>query len=165
MKLLTRKYWHRVFEIGIVIKGLNGIWEIGSGLLFLFLSKATLDYWLGRATRRELLEDRHDVFINFLVHAFQNVSIGAQHFVAIYLLFHGFLNIFLVVQLHRGKHWAYIATMGLTMFFVTYQIYRISIHHSLFLTVVTIFDVFFVLLTWHEFAHHRERHASAGDSK
>lgn len=165
MKLLTQKYWHRVFEIGIAIKGLNGIWEIGSGALFFFLSKLTLNNWLLAVTHQELLEDPSDLLMNFLVNTFQDVSISVQHFAAIYLLFHGFLNVFLVIQLHRGKQWAYVASMGLMLIFVVYQVYRIGIHHSLFLTAITIFDVFFILLTWHEFAHHRERHANTVDTK
>lgn len=156
-KILTQSRWHQLFEIGIVIKGVNGIWEMTVGTLFLFLSKTTMDSWLGHATRRELLEDPSDVLINFFVHAFQNVSLGAQHFVGTYLLLHGILNIFLVVQLHRGKHWAYIATIGIMTIFFVYQVYRINVHHSLFLTIITIFDVFFMYLIWHEYKRHRTR--------
>ena len=83
MKILTQKYWHELFELGVFLKGVNGIWETTSGLLFLFLSKETLHNWFFVITRNEILEDPHDHLLNFLVQAFQNVSHGARLFAAV----------------------------------------------------------------------------------
>ncbi|MBI5406006.1 DUF2127 domain-containing protein [Candidatus Kaiserbacteria bacterium] len=153
----AQKYWHRLFELGIFLKGVNGVWETLGGVLFLFLSRAAPGTSLLSVTSHELLEDPNDVFINFLVQIFQNVPSDARTFAAVYLLAHGILNIFLTIQLYRDRHWAYLVTIGFTLFFMTYQIYRIGIHHSLFLAAVTIFDAIFVVLAWHEYKHHRER--------
>lgn len=160
MKVLAQKYWHKLFELGVLLKGVNGIWETTSGLLFLFLSKATLENWLFVVTRYELLEDPHDHLMNFLVGAFHNVSRDAQLFAAVYLVMHGLLNIFLVVQLYRNKHWAYLVTIGCTLFFLVYQIYRISVHHSVLLMVITLFDVIFVGLAWNEYKHYKKKRIS-----
>ena len=32
-----------------------------------------------------------------------------------------------------------------------YQLFRIALHHSLFMEVITVFDVFFIVLIWHEY--------------
>jgi uncharacterized membrane protein len=157
MKILTQKYWHELFEFGVLLKSINGIWETFSGFIFLFLSKVTLESWFFVVTKHELLEDPKDPFISFLAQTFQNISRDTQLFAAIYLIMHGFLNIFLAIQLQRDKHWAYLATIGFTLLFVVYQIYRINMYHSLFLTVVTIFDLFFAGLAFHEYKYHKEK--------
>ena len=157
MKILTQKYWHELFELGVLLKGINGIWETTSGLLFLFLSKETLQNWLFVVTRNELLEDPHDYLINFLTQIFQNVSHGARLFAAVYLVVHGLLNIFLAIQLRRNRHWAYLVTIGFTLLFLVYQIYRISVHHSVLLMVITLFDIIFVGLAWHEYKHYKKK--------
>ncbi len=153
----TQKYWHELFEFGVFIKGFNGVWEIVSGFMILFLSKITLTNWFFLIAQNELLEDPRDKFINFLVQTLQNFSSSTQILVALYILTHGLLNIFLAVQLYRDKHWAYLVTIGATLMFMSYQIYRISIHHSLILTIITIFDMFFIILAWHEYKYHRDR--------
>lgn len=153
-----QKYWHALFELGVFIKGLNGVWETISGLLILFLSKSTLNNWFLLFTGNELLEDPNDKFINFLAQSLKNLSSETQTFVAIYLLLHGLLNIFLVVQLYRDRHWAYPATIGVIVLFMSYQVYRIIIYHSLILTAITIFDALFIILIWHEYKYHRERY-------
>lgn len=165
LKLSARKFWHDLFEFGILIKGFNGAWETVSGLLVLFLSKATLSSWFSLLiVRNELLEDPHDKFINFLADALQNFSNNTKTFAALYILSHGLLNIFLVIHLRRDKHWAYLVTIGATVMFMLYQIYRISLHHSLILAVITIFDAFFIMLAWHEYKYHRDKNNAAGRS-
>lgn len=162
--LLPQKYWHKLFEFGVLIKGFNGTWEIASGLLFLFLSKTTLSGWFYFLFRNELVEDSNDRFINSLTYALQNLSSDAKTFAALYLLIHGLLSIFLVIQLYRNKHWAYLVIIGVMLIFMPYQIYRISLHHSIVLTVITIFDAFFILLTWHEYKYYKSTPISSSTS-
>ncbi len=157
-KISIQKYWHELFEFGVIIKGFNGVWETISGFLVLVLSKATLSHWFFLVTRNELLEDPNDKFINFLAHALQNFSADAKTFAALYILAHGVLNVFLAIQLYRDRHWAYLVTIGTMIMFMVYQTYRISIHHSLLLTAITIFDGIFILLAWHEYKYHRDRY-------
>ncbi len=159
-KLLSPQYWHNLFKVGVALKALNGIWETASGLFILLVSKETVNGWIAFITQRELLEDPNDSVITFLVHSLQNISTSTQTFVALYILIHGLLNIFLTVELSRDRHWAYLVTIGITALFVLYQIYRISVFHSVFLTVFTVFDILFIILTWHEYKHHTEKSAT-----
>lgn len=151
-----QKYWHQLFELGVLVKGLNGVWETVSGLLFLSLKHDTLNRWFLVAIHSELLEDPHDRIINFFSHATPALSTGTKTFIAVYILFHGLLNLFLAIQLYRDKHWAYFVAIGAMSTFVFYQIYRISVFHSPILIAVTIFDIGFIALTWHEYRFHRE---------
>ena len=151
LRSTIQKYWHLLFEFAVIIKGFNGVWETLSGFLVLFLNKTKLNNWFDILLHSELLEDPNDKFIAFLSHALQNFSADIKVFVASYMLVHGLLNIFLAIQLYRDKHWAYLFAIWTMLIFITYQIYRIVIHHSLILTALTIFDVVFVFLAWHEY--------------
>lgn len=150
-------YWHSVFKFGVFIKGLNGIWETISGFSILLISKTTLSSWFYLLARKEIFEDPNDRFSNFVIQLLQTTSAGTKTFAAIYIIFHGFLNMFLAIQLYRDRHWAYLVTIGATVTFIIYQIHRVVVHHSIFLLALTIFDIFFVVLAWHEYKYHQEQ--------
>lgn len=154
---LTQKSWHELFEFGVFLKGFNGIWETISGAMFLFLSRGTITNWFFLATRNELIENPNDKVIIFFARVLQNSLSHTKVFAALYLLVHGLLNIFLAVQLYRDKHWAYLVMIWTIIIFIGYQIYRISIHHSIALIFFTIFDIFFVILAWHEYKYRRDK--------
>ncbi len=157
--LWAEKNWHALFEFGIVLKGVNGIWESAAGLTILFIGKNTFSRLFLHLTRGELLEDPNDRLINFLAQRLHNLSSNTIIFAAIYILAHGLLNIFLALQLYRQKLWAYLVTIGFMIIFMLYQIYRISYSHSLALTLITIWDILFMIITWHEYKY-RKRHAN-----
>jgi uncharacterized membrane protein len=126
LKQTIDKVLHQIFEFGIFVKGINGVWESVTGLLLIFLNKPLFKF-VG------------------------NFSHNTKIFVASYLLIHGILNLFLAVQLYRDRIWAYLATITVTTIFIFYQIHRIIQHHSIFLTFITVFDFLFVILAWHEY--------------
>jgi uncharacterized membrane protein len=144
-------YLHQIFEFGIFIKAVNGIWETISGIFILLSGKTVLNKLFYFVSNKELLEDPNDIFFNFLSKFLENLSHSTQVFIAFYILIHGLLNLFLVIQLYRDKIWAYLATMSVMVVFIFYQIHRIVLHHSVFLTLITTFDILFVILTWHEY--------------
>lgn len=155
------RYWHGFFEFGILLKGFNGVWETISGFLVLFLSRATFSRLFYFLARRELLENPRDRFLYFVVRSFQHVTPEIKVLAAAYILGHGLLNIFLAIQLYRNRLWAYLVTMSAMVVFMSYQVYRIVLHHSRALTILTIFDVLFLILTWHEYRYQRSLRSPA----
>ncbi|MHB8871338.1 MAG: DUF2127 domain-containing protein [Candidatus Doudnabacteria bacterium] len=156
-EIFAEKNWHRLFELGLIIKGVNGVIETLSGFFVIFASKATINTLFFNLTRGELLEDPHDRLINFIMHSLGQLSTSTKLFAAIYILTHGLLNIFLAIQLYREKLWAYLVTINLMILFIIYQIYRISYNHSLILTLITIWDIIFVIVLWHEYKYHKKQ--------
>jgi uncharacterized membrane protein len=142
---------HQIFEFGIFIKAINGVWETLSGFFILFAGKETLSKLFYFLSNKELLEDPSDMFFSFLSGFLENLSHSTQVFISFYILIHGILNLFLVIQLYRDKIWAYLATITVMIIFIFYQIHRIILHHSIFLTAITVFDILFVILAWHEY--------------
>lgn len=147
---------HRMFRAGIVLKGCNGIWEAATGILALTLSRHALEQSFQMFARHELLEDPNDKLIGFAMRMLRPVEGSAMNFVAIYILAHGVLNLFLAVQLYRKQHWAYRAAVAVMAIFIGYQCYRIALYHSPILLMITVFDVWFAAMTWREYQVHEK---------
>lgn len=88
-----------------------------------------------------------------LGHNVQHLPTNSKVFVALYILAHGILNIFLSIQLYREKVWAYRATLIIMTIFIIYQFIRIYTHHSLILLTLTAIDLLFMVLLWHEYKY------------
>ncbi len=153
--LKIKNYWHFLFEYAVIIKGFNGVWETISGLLFLSVNKELFNNLFYFLFSNELLEDPHDPFINFIAQSLHNIFLDTKFFIAIYILIHGLLNIFLAIQLYRNKLWAYLVAIGAMIIFISYQIYRIILYHSVILTIITILDLLLIFLIWHEYKYQK----------
>ena len=149
--------WHTLFEAGLVLRLINGVLETLIGIFAFTAGRETINRFVIYFTRGELLEDPNDKLIGYLSGHFSTLPRGAIKFAALYILAHGILNIFLSVQLYRNRIWAYHITMMAMVFFMVYQIYRITHTHSITLSAITIFDGLFIILMWHEFRYHRKQ--------
>lgn len=158
-KQKKEKYWREAFEFTLWLKGFNGIWETATGLSILFLSRQTLHDLFYLLANKELLEDPNDKLINFLSGQLSNLSHNFKTFAAIYILVHGIINLFLVYELVRGRLWAYLVAIGVGLAFMAYQVHRIVLHHSIFLSLVTVFDAIFMMLAWHEYKFQKSKHS------
>ena len=145
----------RIFEIGIIAKGLNGLAEVIGGLLLLFVTPDAIRHLAGAVTQGELSEDPHDFIATHLLHTANGLTGDAVLFGAIYLLIHGLVKVVLVVALLLNKLWAYPWMIGVLLLFIGYQLYRIALHPTAGLVALTVFDVVIVALTWREYTRQR----------
>src|SRR5262249_45097088 len=74
---------HRVFTVGILAKGLNGVVEILAGGCLFLVPPATISQALFFLTRHELIEDPHDLLANYLVRVARQLSVDTQWFGAV----------------------------------------------------------------------------------
>jgi uncharacterized membrane protein len=151
----------RIFEIGIILKGLDGLLETIGGLLLFAVTPATIDQLAARLTQHELSEDSNDFIARHLLRSAHGLTGSAVTFAAVYLLLHGIIKIVLVVALLRNQAWAYPAMIAFLLVFIVYQLYRLLLSPTFGLTVLTIFDAFIVWLTWREWR--RQTPDRAGD--
>ena len=149
----------RLFEIGIILKGLDGILETIGGLLLLVVSPATINSVTAWLTQHELSEDPHDFIANHLLRYAHGLTGSAVTFAAVYLLLHGVTKIALVLALLRNQIWAYPWMITFLLIFIGYQLYRIALSPTLGLSALTAFDVFIVFLTWREWHKQTNDHA------
>ncbi len=151
MPLITEKRIHAVFEVGLVLKGLNALAELGAGFTIAFVSPAAVGRMVAALVHSELLEDPKDFIAGALLHFAATYSISAQHFAVYYLISHGAAKLFVVGALMAGKRWAYPLGLVVLGLFIAYQLYRMVVAPSLGLTVITVFDVIILWLIWHEY--------------
>jgi uncharacterized membrane protein len=140
----------RIFEIGIILKGLDGVLEAIGGLLLFAVTPATINRLVVRLTEHELSEDPHDFVAAHVLRYAHGLTGSAVSFAAVYLLVHGILKIVLVVALLRNQAWAYPWMIGFLLVFIGYQLYRLALSPTFGLTALTIFDALIVWLTWRE---------------
>jgi uncharacterized membrane protein len=146
-----QNWMDRVFEIGIIAKGLNGAVELVGALLLLFVSPEWIRHLAVSLTRVELSEDPHDFIATHLLHTTSGLTGNAILFGSVYLLTHGAVKVVLVIALLLNKLWAYPWMIAVLFLFIGYQLYRISLDATAGLIALTIFDVVIVLLTWREY--------------
>jgi uncharacterized membrane protein len=137
----------RTFRISITLKGLDGLLEVIGGIVLLFVSPARLQTWAKSLTAHELAQDPHDFIARHLLNSASQLSHSATLFAAVYLLTHGVAKIVLVVALLRGQLWAYPWMIALLAAFIIYQVYRLSYRFSIWLLMLTLFDMFVIVLT------------------
>jgi uncharacterized membrane protein len=145
----------RVFEIGIIVKGLNGLAELVGGLLLLFATPGRIRHLAVVLTQGELSEDPHDIIARYLLHTANGLTGSAVLFGAVYLLLHGAVKVVLVIALLLNKLWAYPCIIVVLLIFIGYQLYRIVLQPSAGLVLLTAFDVAIVALTWREYRRQR----------
>jgi uncharacterized membrane protein len=142
----------KIFEGGIIIKGVTGALEFLGGLLLFFVSPSTIHDFIASVTQRELIEDPHDLIANWLLGWTQHLGNGRMTFLIAYLWIHAAVKLIAVIGILRNQLWAYpfsLITLGLLML---YQLYTIVRQPSVGMILLTIFDVFIVWLIWREYS-------------
>jgi uncharacterized membrane protein len=140
----------RIFELGIILKGLDGVLETIGGVLLLAVSPATINRLVSSLTQHELSEDPNDFIARKVLGYAHDLAGTAVSFAAVYLLVHGIIKIVLVAALLRNQIWAYPWMIGFLLLFIFYQLYRIVLSPTFGLSALTIFDALIVWLTWRE---------------
>ena len=141
---------HVAFEIGVILKGINGLLELFGGCVLLVMGPQTIQVLVSRLTQNELSEDPRDFIATHLRAAAAHLSANAQLFAAVYLLAHGVIKALLVYGLVRDQLWAFPTGIAVFGAFGVYQIYRYAIAPSGWLIALTVLDVAVILLTWAE---------------
>lgn len=137
---------HKLFRIGVLIKGINGILEITAAAILFFVKTNLTLTLIQNALEQELVHDPRDFLANHLYAASQHITPNTITFIAIYLLVHGIINIIMFSGLWYNKKWAYpLSTLILSMFIV-YQLSKFSKTHSITLLSVTLIDLTILFL-------------------
>lgn len=142
---------HKVFEVSILLKGAHALIECIGGVVLALISTERIKTAVNALTQTELIENQNDFIALHLLSFAQNFSVSSQHFYAFYLLSHGLVKAILVVCLLRNKLWAYPASLFVLGLFIIYQLYRYAYTQSFGMVALTVFDIFVMVLIWHEY--------------
>lgn len=156
---------HRLFELAIFVKGVDGVLETVGGLLILFVPLHSLDTLASAVLAHELAIESHDWLVHAITHLLESLSMSTKLFASFYLIGHGLVKVFLVYALWREKRWAFPVALWFIAAFVAYQLYRYTHTHSLALLVFALIDVCVAWLIWREYLAQRPSAAGAARSK
>lgn len=151
----------RVFEIGIIAKGLNGAAELVGASSCCWSPPDKIHHLVAVLTQGELSEDPKDVVAHYLLRTSDGLTGDAVLFGAAYLFVHGLVKVVLVVALLRNKLWAYPWMICALLAFIAYQLYRIVLSPTAGMIALTIFDAVIVALTWREWRVQRQAPSSS----
>jgi uncharacterized membrane protein len=149
-------FLHESFEVGIAIKGFDGLLEVLGGAIIFFMKPSEMNELVRKMCEHLLARSPHSTVAIHMFNASQNMTSSSTKFAALYLLSHGLVKVLLVICLWMNKLWAYPLTIAVFSAFAIYQVFRFTHTHSWALVVLTIFDVLIILLTWNEYRHQRE---------
>ena len=149
----SEKYWHSFFEVGIALKAVNGVLEVVGGLLLIFVKPEIIYNLFNFVSRYDFVEDTQEVIQNFILKTNPHLTQAAWLFSIIFLLSHGIVKLFLVINLWQKKLWAYPLAIAVFAAFCVYQIYRYTQTHSGGMIVLTVLDIIVIILTWHEYKY------------
>lgn len=151
MRTMQRHTLHRLFRLGVAVKGLDGALEVLGGLMFLVVNPRTLNAAVLFLTAHEISEDPSDLIATALRRGVRHLTPDTTLFAGAYLAGHGLVKVLLVAGLLRGKLWAYPAALWFLAAFAGYQAYRFALGHSAALLALTIVDLAVMWLIWREY--------------
>ena len=147
----TGKFLHHSFLVTLVFKGILSVLEILGGALLLSVRPPMINHLVRVLTQHELPKDPNDILLRHLVLWSHNFSVSSHVFAAMYLLSHGIVKLFIVASLWKKKLWAYPLGIAFFLIFIAYQVYRYQHTHSVWLIILTLFDIILIYLTWVEY--------------
>lgn len=153
LKAARERLFHRLFEIGIWIKGIDGLIETAGGILLLTVSLQTLYSFVITITQNEIQEDSGDLIANALRHAANRMTPNSKLIAGAYLLGNGVVKVFLAAFILRGKLWCYPVAIVILTIFILMQFGRLGFHFSWPMFSATLVDIAIVLLIWREYRH------------
>jgi uncharacterized membrane protein len=144
---------HAIFEIGIILKGVNAFVELVSGAILLAFSVERL-----RAIVDAVAGGGNAWFRRYWAMIFyrlsQWIAPDTKAFFTWFFLSHGAVKAFIILCLFRGWIWAYPLGIGVFLAFIVYQVAEIVAgQHSTLYTVLTILDALVIALTVNEWRH------------
>ena len=151
----------KVFDVGVVIKGVDGAIELIAGLLL----------WLSPGVVHAVLQDlggeasESDSSVPFLAtslaHLDANLAAGGSVFLIVFLISHGVIKLALVYCLLRRYVRVYPWAIGVLVVFLAYQVYVLVTAPTISAAVFTALDVVIIVLVWREYRELRRTPVAA----
>ena len=159
MKSLPEKDYHELFRIAILVKAVDGFIEICAGIFLYFVNLATIGALFFSVFHQEIAENPRDAFWAFIINEWHSFSLSGHTFWGLLFFAHGATKLALSVALLKDRLWAYpVAALVFTLF-VGYEIYSLTNTPTLFLWLITIFDVIVIGLILHEYSRVKKNNA------
>jgi|JI10StandDraft_1071094.scaffolds.fasta_scaffold223613_2 uncharacterized membrane protein len=141
----------KVFEGGIILKGLSGLLELLGGLLAFFMTPERLNHFVNFITQEELIAP-HQRLTSWLSLHSDHFTSGSRWFIMAYLFIHAAVKLTAVIGILKNQLWAYPFSLIALGLMTLYQVWDIVfVQARLGMVVLTVFDCFILWLIWREY--------------
>src|ERR1700688_753815 len=96
-------FLHESFEIGIAVKGFDGLLEFLGGAIIFFMKPSQMNELVRKVCEYLLTPAPHSAVAIHMFNASQNMTSSSAKFAALYLLSHGLVKVLLVSCLWMNK--------------------------------------------------------------
>lgn len=156
--LSTQTATDKAFAVALALKAIDALGEVAGGLWLLLIDPRWLQGKVAALVAPELREDPRDFLAVHILHWAAHLNQHAMLFAVIYLLSHGVAKLVVLIEIVRGRLWAYPGLIVLTALFVAYQLYHMAVTSlSLGYLALTLLDLLIIALTALEYAKLRSR--------
>lgn len=140
----------KTYEIGIVIKGVDGILELLGAALLIAVPPHYFESFAKWLTDIEAGSSGHGFISSHVLQIGHRLAEGHDVFGILFLLTHGLVKVVLVACLLRQKLWAYPFGMGALTLFLAYQLYEMVMRPTFGMGFLTVLDAIIIWLVWRE---------------
>ncbi len=137
-----------LFRIGIILKGVDAVFEVIGGILLTMPTK--IARYLSVLSQHEIY--RHHQVLSGRIDHLADALTGRPHLgAALYLIVHGGAKVILIVGIFRARKWGYLGLIGVLGFFTLVELTRFVAAHEWVTGVLGVFDLAVVVLIWKEY--------------
>ena len=140
----------KTYEIGIVLKGIDGILELLGAALLIFIPAHDFASFARWVTDVEAGSSRHGFISSHILQLGHDLAQGHNLFAILFLLTHGIVKVVLVACLLRQKLWAYPFGLAALTLFLAYQLYEMIMRPTFGMGFLTVLDAIIIWLVWRE---------------
>ena len=137
-----------LFDIGMVIKGIDSVFEVIGGIILTMPTK--LARYILVFSQHEAFR-HHKALAGKLDRLAENVTMHPSIGQAIYLMIHGLAKVILIIAITRNKRWGYTGFIGVLSLFASIEVIRAISAHEVVTGIFGVFDMFVVVLIYKEY--------------
>jgi uncharacterized membrane protein len=146
-----RSIWrHRLFRVGVWLKGLDGLVELGGAAALEILGRPGIHDVARFLVRHELGEDPGDPLAHLVLDVAHRMRGDTLRFTVLYLAFHGAVKVWLALFLLRDRLWAFPVALALLGLFLAFQCWELVTGPTVVLGALTVLDFAILALIWRE---------------
>ncbi len=140
----------KTYEIGIIIKGIDGVLELLGAILVLTISPHTINGITRFLTQDALENNPHNIIASHIAKAGHDLASGHNLVVVLFLLSHGLVKVVLVTCLLLNKLWAYPWALVILGIFTLYQMYLLITRPGFGMAFLFVLNVIIIWLIYRE---------------
>lgn len=141
-----------VFYASLILKGIDGLIEAIVAFVILFFNPPRMQHIIDLVGQGVIAQHHQQLFLGLDTYVDTHYTDQLRYFLVIYLLIHAAIKLVSVVGLLMNKRWAYpfaLITLGILVLYQLHEI--IFVKPSIFMILLTVFDVFILWLIWREY--------------